>query len=240
MKKHLKKSHLKGFTLAESVIALGILVVLITGFLAVFGPAATVIRKTLSADEASRLQTTLERELSNVREGDDEQRYLSNSFYKAMNWISRSHERGNTILIYKYRGNPAEIRIDGTLEPTDRGEIQLAGEDYVIQPMVRRVDDPLLEDDLGAVDGRVFFVKMTQLIFEGEGLRVAEEIGVITDPYDPGEDFSATPDEYPEAVIAYEAQFFTLPTVSYDFLTNAFNPEKFTKPVFTRNLTVRR
>ncbi|MBC8148066.1 MAG: hypothetical protein H8E96_00110, partial [Verrucomicrobiaceae bacterium] len=103
-----------------------------------------------------------------------------------------------------------------------------------------RIDDPLLEDDLGAVDGRVFFVKMTQLIFEGEGLRVAEEIGVITDPYDPGEDFAATPDEYPEAVIAYEAQFFTLPTVSYDFLTNAFNPEKFTKPVFTRNLTVRR
>ena len=117
MKKHFKKSHLKGFTLAESVIALGILVVLITGFLAVFGPAATVIRKTLSADEASRLQTTLERELSNIREGDDEQRYLSNSFYKAMNWISRSHERGNTVLIYKYRGNPAEIRIDGTLEP---------------------------------------------------------------------------------------------------------------------------
>ena len=43
-----------------------------------------------------------------------------------------------------------------------------------------------------------------------------------------------------ETVIAYEAQFFTLPTVSYDFLTNAFNPEKFTKPVFTRNLSVRR
>jgi len=231
---------LKGFTLAESVIALGILVVLITGFLAVFGPAATVIRRTLSADEASRLQTTLEREISTIREGDDEQRYQSNAFYKAMNWIANSHEKGSSVLIYKYRGNPAETRRDGTLEPADSGEIQLAGEDYILQPMVRRVDDPLLEEDLEAVDGRVFFVKMTQLIFDGEGIRVAEEPGIITDPYDPGSDLSTNPNKYPEAVIAFEAQFFNLPTVSYDFLTKAFDPENFNKPVFTRNLTVRR
>ena len=240
MKKHLIKSHLKGFTLAESVIALGILVVLITGFLAVFGPAATVIRKTLSADEASRLQTTLERELSIVREGSEERRYQNNAFYKALSWIARSHERGNTILIYKYKGDPAQTRRDGTLEPADTGKIELAGEDYIIQPMVRRIDDPLLEEDLKAIDGRVFFVKMTQLIFEGEGIRVAEEPGIVTDPHEPGDDFSTNPDAYPEAVVAYEAQFFNLPTVSYDFLTKAFDPENFTKPVFTRNLSVGR
>ena len=59
----------RGFTLVESVIALGILVVLITGFLAVFGPAAETIRKTLSIDEASRLQASLEYELTHLREG---------------------------------------------------------------------------------------------------------------------------------------------------------------------------
>ena len=53
----------KGFTLVETVIALGILVVLITGFMAVFGPAARTIKKTLSTDEASRLQATLQLEL---------------------------------------------------------------------------------------------------------------------------------------------------------------------------------
>ena len=34
-----------GFTLVEVVIALGILVVMITGFMAVFGPAARTIKK---------------------------------------------------------------------------------------------------------------------------------------------------------------------------------------------------
>ena len=65
------------FTLAESVIALGILVVLITGFLAVFGPAANAIRRTLSAQEASRLQVTLERELGTLRPGPEEDSYDS-------------------------------------------------------------------------------------------------------------------------------------------------------------------
>ncbi|MDA7888062.1 hypothetical protein N9A86_01590 [Akkermansiaceae bacterium] len=240
MKQQTTKSLNGGFTLAESVIALGILVVLITGFLAVFGPAATVIRKTLSADEASRLQATLERELTNVREGPEEQRYQNNPFYKAMNWIAGSHEKGKTILVYKYRGNPAQSRQDGTLVPADTDKIELAGLDFIVQPMVRRVDDPLLQEDLEAVDGRVFFVKMTQLVFEGEGLRLSEDIGIVTDPHSPGEDFSTNPAKYPEAVVAYEAEFYTLPTKSYDYLTKAFDPEKFRKPVFTRNLSVRR
>ncbi len=72
-----KTSHKRGFTLAESVIALGILVVLITGFLAVFGPAATAIRKTLSAEDASRLKAALELEMSTLREGRDQQQYSS-------------------------------------------------------------------------------------------------------------------------------------------------------------------
>ena len=240
MKIYATNSPRKGFTLAESVIALGILVVLITGFLAVFGPAASVIRKTLSSDEASRLQASLERELSTVREGTEEQLYQSNPFYKAMNWIANSHEKGKTVLVYKYRGNPAQIRRDGTMEPADSGVIELAGQDFIIQPMVRRLDDPLLEDDLDAVDGRVFFVKMTQLIYEGEGLRVVEEPGKVTDPHEPGRDFQSNPDEFPEAVVAFEAEFYTLPTVSYDYITKTFDPDKFKKPVFTRNLTVRR
>ena len=69
MKLASKNSLKSGFTLAESVIALGILVVLITGFLAVFGPAATAIRRTLSGEEASRMQSALEQELSQLREG---------------------------------------------------------------------------------------------------------------------------------------------------------------------------
>ncbi|MGJ8694861.1 MAG: type II secretion system protein [Verrucomicrobiaceae bacterium] len=229
-----QKSVKRGFTLAESVIALGILVVLITGFLAVFGPAATAIRKTLSAQEASRLQASLEQELSNLRPGVQTKQY-KDSFEKAFEWISRSHEQGNTILIYNYRADPAETRDDGSFQPEDDVN-GVAGEDYLIQSMVRRINDPLLEEDFEAIVGRVFFVKLTQLIFKDEALQVAEEEGTIVDPFSGDGDFTTTSSEFPSASILVEAQFFTLPTRSFAYVTGPFDPENFTRPIFRRNL----
>ncbi|MFT6242317.1 MAG: hypothetical protein ACI9NQ_000941 [Paracoccaceae bacterium] len=234
-----RKSQAKGFTLAESVIALGILVVLITGFLAVFGPAARTIKKTLSTDEASRLQATLEWEMSNVRDGVERQKYQNDRFRKAMEWIAQSEDTGQTVLIYKYRALQGEVRRDGTLEPAPR-ELGIAGEDFIIRPMVRRLSDPLLEADLDVVEGRVFFVKMRQLVFEGNGLRVTDEPGKIVDPNNPGQDFSRTPEAFPEAVIVFEAEYYNLPTSSYNYLSNSFDPENFTRPIFARNLAVSR
>jgi len=239
MKTHNSTSPKRGFTLVESVIALGILVVLITGFLAVFGPAAETIRKTLSIDEASRLQATLEYELTHLREGGEKPRYQEDPFRKALDWISRSHEKDTTILVYKYKADPGQIRTDGTLEPAERTP-GIAGRDFILQPMVRRINDRFLEADLEVAEGRVFFVKLRQLVYRGEGIRVSEEIGTIVDPHDPGEDFANNPEGFPEAVLAFEAEYYTLPTTSYNFLSNAFDPENFTRPIFSRNLSVRR
>ena len=58
-----------GFTLMETVIAIGVVAVLLTTFLAVFGPASAGIRRALSAQEAGRLTNSLERELSSLRRG---------------------------------------------------------------------------------------------------------------------------------------------------------------------------
>ena len=58
----------RGFTLMETVIAIGVVAVLLTTFLAVFGPAQSTIRRALSAQEAGRLTTSLERELSSLRQ----------------------------------------------------------------------------------------------------------------------------------------------------------------------------
>ncbi|MGC6427375.1 MAG: type IV pilus modification PilV family protein [Akkermansiaceae bacterium] len=233
------KSRLKsGFTLAESVIALGILVVLITGFLAVFGPAANAIRRTLSAQEASRLQATLERELGMLRPGDDADSYETR-FEKVFDYIATSHDEGRTVLIYNYRGSLVQNRDDGTAEPEDE-QVGVAGIDYLVQPMVRRLDDPLLEEDLDAVIGRVYFVKMTQLVYEGESLRVSDEVGKIFDPLDPSVDYSTNINEYPEAVLAFEAEFYLLPTRSIDYLRGPFDPTEFDRPVFRRNIGISR
>ncbi|HBI32663.1 MAG TPA: hypothetical protein DDY45_11535, partial [Verrucomicrobiales bacterium] len=148
-------------------------------------------------------------------------------------------QEGETVIIYKYRGIPGQFRNDGTLEPADRS-LAIAGRDFLVQPMVRRLSDPLFEEDLQGVEGRVFFVKLRQLVFEGRGLRVSEEPGSIIDPNVPGQDFAQSPETYPEAVIAFEAEYYSLPTTTFAYLSGAFDPNNFTRPIFSRNLVVRR
>jgi prepilin-type N-terminal cleavage/methylation domain-containing protein len=229
----------RGFTLAEVVIAIGILVVLITGFLAVFGPAARTIKKTLSTDEASRLQDTLVLEMTTIRDGAERERYRGDPFLKAIEWSSQSEEQGQTILIYKYRAVPGQTRQDGSLQPAGQ-QIGISGEDFIVEPMVRRLSDPLVEEDFQSLEGRVFFVKLRQLIYGAQGLTVSEQPGQIVDPYRPGVDFSANPQAFPEAIVAFQAEYFNLPTTSMNFLQNGFDPVNFTRPIFSRNLSVRR
>lgn len=229
----------QGFTLAETVIAMGILVVLITGFMAVFAPAAKSIKKTISIDEASRLQASLEMELTTIREGTERQKYRQGAFQKTFEWIAQSEERGSAIIVYKYRALPGQTRPDGTLEPAPR-ELGISGRDFIVKPMVRRVSDPLLADDLAVVEGRAFFVKLRQLVYEGGGLRVSDEVGKVVDPSRPSADLASRPDLYPDAMVAFEAEYYDLPTTSIDYLNNTFDPANFTRPIFARNLAVMR
>ena len=48
-----------GFTLLETVIAIGVLAVLLTAFMYAFGPAMSGIRRAINIQEADRLASTL-------------------------------------------------------------------------------------------------------------------------------------------------------------------------------------
>jgi prepilin-type N-terminal cleavage/methylation domain-containing protein len=61
LQKHRKQP--RGFTLVETVIAMGIIAVMITAFLAAFAPAVTSIRKSISSKDVNRLASTLEYEM---------------------------------------------------------------------------------------------------------------------------------------------------------------------------------
>ena len=69
-------------------------------------------------------------------------------------------------------------------------------------------------------------------------------VGEITDPTpDDGDTAGGSgSDGYPEAVIAFASEFFIVPNSSLDYVKpgGKFNPENLTKPIFTRNLAVRR
>jgi prepilin-type N-terminal cleavage/methylation domain-containing protein len=228
-----------GFTLLETVIAIGVLAVLLTAFMYVFGPAMACIRKSINSQEADRLATTLERELGTLRTG-QQSADVKTGFDKAFQWVKQSSDVNNALLIYQYRGDPSKQRSDNSLEPVTRTNVT-AGVDYVVQPMLRRLSDPLFVKDLAAVQGPVFVVKCTQLVYDKANGLVAGSAGEIRDPLD-GTPVAAA-SEFKEAVVAFSAEFYSVPGNNEAFLLGQNFKKRFTskaKPMFTRNLAVRR
>ena len=230
----------RGFTLIETVIAIGVLAVLLTGFIIVFTPAADGIRKTISTQQADRLTSALEQELVTLR-GSTETTEFKTGFNKAYTFIKESNAADEALLVYQYRGDlEAERRSDGSLEPKSSIDGKLPGEDYLVVPMARRLSDAIFIEDLAAVEGPVYLVKPTQLIYDANQL-VLGEPGQIKNPKDGSA--AATADAYAEAVIAFAAEFHPMPTNAAGYFTGPEFAKKFAKaktPVFTRNLAVRR
>jgi prepilin-type N-terminal cleavage/methylation domain-containing protein len=228
-----------GFTLLETVIAIGVLAVLLTAFMYAFGPAMSGIRKSINIQEADRLASTLESELATLRVG-QQTNDIKTGFDKSFQWIKQASDPANALFVYQYRGDPSKHRSDGTLEPVTRTG-GIAGRDYIVLPMVRRLNDTLFLKDIAALEGPVFFMKCTQLIFSKEKGLVTGSEGAIKDPQDGTP--VATPDEYKEAVIAFAAEFYSMPANNEDYFTGDAFKKRFRNvknPIFTRNLAVRR
>ncbi|MDG0994938.1 MAG: hypothetical protein P8O22_09420, partial [Akkermansiaceae bacterium] len=221
-----------------------------------FGPAVQGIRKSMSSKEANRLASTLEYELSVLRPADvpgvDDDRF-DTAFGKAWWWIRNSAHTTNNdlfILVYQYRGDPnVAPRPDGTLMPYT-GTDGIPGKDFVIQSIARRLRNDSVQEELvpGVVEGRVFYVRMTQLIFKNGALVLTDQPGKIIDPTEP-RTATTLPENYPEAVIAFQAEFYALKSSIYSYANTGFDladsngdghPDAAGKPVFTRNLGVRR
>ncbi len=242
----------RGFTLVETIIAMGIITIMITAFLAAFGPAVQGIRKSISAKEANRLASTLEHEMSVLRAGSS----FSTSFEKSYDWIKGSGgtTRNDIVLMYQYRGDVSNANPDGTLTPYT-GTDGLPGQDYVVQSVVRRLGDSLVQNELApkVVEGRVFYVRMHQLIFTGGELGLTDEADFdkIIDPTEDAagdRDTTTSHTNYPEAVIAFQAEFYVLKSSIFSYANNFSldddnndgHPDALGKPIFTRNMAVRR
>lgn len=231
----------RGFTLMETVIAILVLAVLLTGFLTVFTPAAQGIRRSISSQQADRLNATLQKDMSTLRIGeavDDPD--INTGFDKAFTWIQEGIEPDKAIFVYQYRGDKAlSPRADGTMQPMGRIDGK-PGIDYMTQTAARRIDDPLLLDDIRAIVGPLFYVKPTQLVYENNEL-VLGIPGQISNP--DGGAIADTPNAYTDAVLTFSAAFFISPSVSDAYLSGPAFTKKFespSKPIFIRNLAVRR
>lgn len=228
----------------ETVIAIGVLAVLLTGFIIVFTPAAEGIRKSLNVQQADRLASTVEQELVTLRDTT-----YKTGFEKAYDWIKTSNPTTNSstdaVVVYQYRADISALRTtDKTPVPVSALTGQQPGKDYIVVSMCRRVSDPLFNStsngDITAIEGGIYLVKCTQLIFTG-GQLVSGTAGTIKDPKTGTAAGSA--DLYPDAVIAFTAEFHILPAKSAGYFSSSAFTNKFKSvknPVFTRNLAIRR
>jgi type II secretory pathway component PulJ len=261
-----KRRPTAAFTLTETVIAIGVLAVLLTGFIAVFTPAAQGIRRSISSEQADRLTSTLEAELVTPRQDQPPATNQSNpstaitGFRKAFDWIRTGNTAATAIFVYQYRGNPnINRRKDGTMVPVPRLTNAVPGKTYILQTMARRANDTtLLEQDLEAVEGSVFFVRPIQMVFNAGALQIdaTPTLGKLKNPVPLP---VRTPNPYPtepdkaedfaDAVLPFSAEFHSVPSKTFEYLTGAafktrhariIAPNSPIKPVFTRNLAVRR
>jgi hypothetical protein len=175
-----------------------------------------------------------------LREGQS----ASSGFGKAYEWIKDSYAVENALFVYQYRGDPASQRPDGTLEPVKKLD-GTPGKDFVVQPICRRASDQLFYEDLEGIEGGVFMVKCTQLTYTSGGQQMEAKTGnrgAINDPSGTGASGNSAED-YPAAVIAFSAEFFSMPAKTPDFFrSQGFKKrfEEFKNPIFVRNLAIRR
>ncbi len=257
----MKSKSYKGFTLTETVLAIGIVGVLLVVFVAMFFPARKSVQAALTIQESDRIVKTLTSELNIVR---PDERAASNvristrnkytsTFDKAFYWMQNTAQPSTTILVYNYRGNlDKPLREDGTYQPAPNG-IGIPGTSTVLVPACTLVGNKLRWEDFRATVGPVFAVRMTQLVVEQRGTQFQYMLnakpGVISNPYDykrvinKPEDYvyETNNKRFPAwgAEVMYFAEFFQLNSPSPERM-GGMKWEQLKNPVFSRNLVFRR
>jgi len=176
-----------GFTLTELLLAMLVFAIAITTILALLARSIETVDEVLLKDEAMRLSGAVEDFYEN---SDFNTSYIG---YKAIS-------RGNRHLVaFNYRGIPNQAQADGSLEPyTELSGV--AGEDYVLTPYISYVypdaaQNTILEDNLDALEGRLFLVDLE------------------LSPNNPAV-FNVDPDRYNSAVLVLFAEYYPVSSLN--------------------------
>lgn len=259
----MNKQKRKGFTLTETVLAIGVVGVLIVAFVAMFYPARKIVLSAMTVQEADKIVDTLQNELNIVRKTErtssgtriSTKTNYTSSFDKAFYWMLQTAKPETTILIYSYRGDLEKAkREDGTFYPLETGNY-IPGKDSILVTAACLATDPKRTSDLEFADGPVFAVRMTQLVVDTRGgltkYLLADGPGKIVNPYPPRKAINK-PEDYVYnqknrserswgAEVLYYAEFFQLASKEPGALRGkTWEQIGKNKPVFTRNLVFRR
>lgn len=260
----------KGFTLAETVMAMAVVGLLMTTFMMVLVPSRNSINSSIAIQEADRLTSALTAELAVLR--DTERQKYNTAFEKAFDWMQKTKAANTSILVYNYRGDLSQTaRQDGSLKPYKGGRNYEPGADTMVTTAVilAEQDRQRIEEDAPAIVGPVFVVRMTQLVWDsqsrgrssanmragtqygGRGGRyiLADRPGTIANPYQPSElkgnaqSYMYDPDNANETPWGAEVLYmaeFFQLPVLQSNAIRNLTYEKLKRPLFTRNLSFRR
>lgn len=234
----------------ETVIAIGIVGILLTTFIGVFGPATRTIRKSINAQEANRLARALELELTTLR-ADEQTAAVKTAFDKAFGIIKEGQNTRKGLLAFQYRASTGSTTAGTLPRPYGASSGGDPGRDFIVTPIVFPVDDPpfTLTDLLEAAEGRIYYARLTQLVERGGSLVNGDAGQIIDSTTDAPADDA---DTYRDAVIAFRADFYDLPTKAVGFFPSGmetFLQDKIINPgvnvepispIFSRNMAVRR
>ncbi len=229
----------KGFSILEVAIAMGVVTLLLTTFLGVFGPAQKNIQRSLSTKDANRMKDALSNEMSILRVSNTAD---DSSFEKAYRMITDSYDETKAVLLYQYKADPTADPDEDGIFDAYTGADGIQGRDYIVETAVRSigVDDTLIQAELApkVVEGPVFVVRMSQLVADTNGLVARSAAGIV----DPDSGATVTDaDAYPKAVIAFRAEFFKLNVNKHAYVTGgSWDLNEMGNAVTEVNMAVRR
>jgi len=227
----------KGFTLMETVVALGIAAVALSFFVAAFAPASLGIKKAGSVQEAKLLASALEAELNTFRQGSQDSAYGS-SFEKAFNWIQfdSSNLTGDYIIAFRYRADATLAATDGVIPGYTGSFTNSLAQPMVIQNRVTTRDyatgngTPTNSNaaalPIDSIEGDLFIVELTQLVHDNTGATTVLNVSADTTSVQSVDDATGNLapvtvfNNFLEPTLLVEAKFYKLESNSSRFLQN--------------------
>lgn len=198
-----KSKSRSGFTLAEILLAMMVFAIAISTILALLARSIETADSILIKDEAIGLSSAVDSYMNEL------------PFVTAFGAV----EQGINLFTYHYRAKP---QADGSLipYPVVESSAQL-GTDYVIVSGVRPSTDPDINADVEALEGRLFYVRLS--------VSEANPLGKVISGRDPNSVDDTT--GYNSAVLVIFAEFYLVPNT---------NITPTGSPVFSFNFAVRR
>lgn len=248
MKKITLSTRRGGFTLVETLLAIGLVGVLLSLFLVVFVPARGMIRQALARQEAERITTVLRTELNTLRGNQQASQTAQIStptsfitpFDKAFYWMQKCDKPGTAIVIFSYRADTREgLRPDGTYPPLPANQNQPNGHSQLVT-IACPMDDPVHSKEIKDAVGNVFVVRMTELEQQPNGsFKVAPKPGTIKGAQSPERFIIEENNNLRGAIVYYRADFYIMAPPNPARYKN--KPwKRLGRPAFSANLTFRR